>query len=668
MKISNYLPIILLIANAPASLAQTVEDEPSHELEEVTVSQRGPSKMDLRGAINGTKINRDELFKAACCNLGESFTTNPSVDVNYTDAATGARQIKLLGLSGTYVQMLTENMPNFRGLAMPYSLGYVPGAWMKSIQISKGASSVKNGYESITGQIDIEYLKPDDQQGITVNTFVNNEARFEANADANLHINKKLSTEVLAHYEDCYASTDMNHDKFEDRPDVRQVNVQNRWKYFGDKYIFHGGLSFLDENRRSGQTHATEAELYRIGIDTRRYEAYMKHAFILNKEKGTNIALIASGSHHETDAYYGHKLYNADQQNAYGQLMFETNFGSRQSLSTGASIVFDEIQQDTRFGNDIATGIVSQTERETTPGLYAQYTYNLNDKVIAMAGVRLDHSSNYGTFFTPRFHLKYTPVKVLTLRASAGKGYRTPHALAENNHLLASGRTVIVDNLKQEEAWNSGISASLKIPVFERPLKINGEYYYTAFDQQTVIDYDSDPTIIHITNLNGSSYSHTMQIDATYSVIEDLEVTLAYRYNNAKTTYGGQLLDRILTSKNKGLVTASYKVDMAKWQFDATLQLNGGGRMPKPYIAADGLPSWNERYKSFAQLNLQITRWFRKFSIYIGGENLTNFKQSHPIINADMPWSNNFEPTLVWGPISGAMAYIGCRINIGREF
>ena len=128
------------------------------QLAEVNVTGRKMGFQKLRSSVtNAELINSDELCRAACCNLGESFVTNPSVDVNYSDAATGAKQIKLLGLSGTYVQMLTENIPNFRGASAPYGLGYVPGPWMSSIQVSKGTSSVKNGYEALTGQINIEF-------------------------------------------------------------------------------------------------------------------------------------------------------------------------------------------------------------------------------------------------------------------------------------------------------------------------------------------------------------------------------------------------------------------------------------------------------------------------------------------------------------------------------
>ncbi len=647
-------------------------------LGEITVKAKA-GLVRVRGAVNGTVITQQELFKAACCNLGESFTTNPSVDVNYSDAATGAKQIRLLGLSGTYVQMLTENLPNFRIAAAPYSLGYVPGPWIKSIQVSKGSASVRNGYESITGQIDVEYLKPDDVEGVALNLFANTMSKLEANADANVHIKGPLATELLVHYENEWGNHDKNKDGFVDMPAVKQYNIQNRWRSVGQHYIFHAGVGLLKEKREGGQTghHVSLPDPYLINIKTDRYEAYMKHAFVLNQEQGTNIALMANGSMHELDGGYGKKHYDVNQKNLYAQLMFETNFTKEHNLSAGLSLNHDYLKQNAvgmLYFKDVLVPIGDYSpnrikQQETTSGAYAQYTYNKNERLIFMAGLRIDHSNLYGTFLTPRLHVKYVPNDLVSFRLSAGKGYRTPFALAENSNLLASGRWLRVDaDLKQEEAWNYGISMSWLIPLFNNTLKVNTDYYYTDFKQQAIVDYEMDKSFIHIHNLHGKSYSHTFQIDATYPLFKGMTLTAAYRLNDVKSSYGpdNKLMRKPLTSLYKGLLTASYKTPLGLWQFDATLQLNGRGNLPTPIVDAGGNPLWPKHFRSFEQVSAQVTRWFRHFSIYVGGENLTNFKQKNPIINAHNPWSQTFDTTLAWGPIQGAMAYIGIRVNFGK--
>ena len=643
--------------NAPADSSYQDSIFKDQTLQEVKAVARKPGTSRLAGAVNGIAMNKDELFKAACCNLGESFTTNPSVDVAYNDATTGARQIKLLGLSGTYVQMLTENLPNFRGAAIPYALGYVPGPWMKGIQVSKGSASVKNGYESITGQINVDYLQPEDEQQVEVNLFGDTKSRIEANADANVHLSDRWATEILLHHENIIKNHDDNGDGFYDMPGREQYNVQNRWVYKGKSYIFHGGLGALKEIRSSGQDgeHVHSDDIYRIKLHTNRYEGYMKHAFILDHEHGTNIAFMSSASMHQLDARYGNKLYDLNEKNLYGSLMFETNFSTQHNLSLGLSFNHDYLGQN-----------MGKNEKETTSGAYAQYTYTLGTKLTAMAGVRFDHSSLYGNFFTPRFHVKYSPVDAISIRLSAGKGYRTVFGMAEYNYLLASGRNLnISKSLKQEEAWNYGLSTAFYIPMFGKTLKLNAEYYYTDFRNQAVVDYDANKEFISIYNLIGKSYSHTFQIDASYPLLKGLEITAAYRLNDVKCTYdyGKTLKEKPLTSKYKALFTASYKTPLGLWQFDATVQLNGGGRNPEPYQLADGNRSWSPRFHSFEQVSAQITRWFRHWSIYVGGENLTGFMQKTPIYGASNPWGSDFEPTLVWGPVEGRMFYAGVRVH-----
>ena len=643
-------------------------------LGEVNVVRRRFGTTKLRSsAMNVDIISSAELSRAACCNLGESFVTNPSVDVSYSDAATGAKQIKLLGLSGTYVQMMTENIPNYRGAAAPYGLGYVPGPWMQSIQVSKGSSSVKNGYESITGQINVEFKKPQlpEADWVSANLFASSTGRYEANADATLKLSKRWSTSLLAHYENETMAHDANHDGFADIPRVEQYNLWNRWAYMGDHYVFQAGIKALSEWRNSGQVNHggnPGQELYKIGIDTRRYEAFTKNAYIFNKEKNTNLALILQGTFHNQNAVYGHKLYDVDQTNVYASLLFETEFSKQHSLSTGLSFNYDGYDQRYRLTNDVELPRLKSFEKESVPGAYVQYTYNLEDKLILMGGIRGDYSSMHGFFVTPRAHVKYNPNEFVNFRLSAGKGYRTNHVLAENNYLLASSRKVrIAGDLDQEEACNYGASISSYIPLLGKTLNLNAEYYYTDFLKQVVVDMDTDPHEIAFYNLNGRSYSHVFQVEANYPLFKGFTLTAAYRFTDAKTTYNGELKERPLTSRYKGLVTASYKTPLEIWQFDATLQLNGGGRMPSRYILEDGTPSWSARYGSFEQLSVQITRYFRRWSIYVGGENLTNFKQKNPIIDAANPWGENFDSTMIWGPVHGAKAYIGIRFNWARN-
>ena len=628
-------------------------------LDDVVVKAQRPGRMKARGAENIEILTNTELCRAACCNLGESFSTNPSVDVNYTDAATGAKQIKLLGLSGSYVQMLTENVPAFRGAAAPFSLGYIPGTWMQSIQVSKGAATVKNGYESITGQINVEYLKPQSDEELDVNLFLDSHMKIETNIEGNYHFNDALSTGLLAHYENMWMEHDGNDDGFMDMPKVQQFDFMNRWMYKKDRYIMQTYVKALKEDRKGGQMEdahnhvkVADNQLYRINIESERYEGVLKNAYIFDEVHNTNVALILSGSIHKMNSLYGLKTYDVDNNNAYAQLMFETEFTPRHSISTGLSFNHDCFDERWTLVPDLV-----KAPDENIVGAYAQYTFNLDDKLVLMAGMRGDHSDLYGTFFTPRAHVKWAPCDLLKLRFSAGKGYRTPRPMLDNHTLLASSRNIIVDNnLKQEEAWNYGATASFDIDIFEKCLIINLEYYYTNFTNQVVTDLDSDAHKVRFSNLDGISYSHTFQIDATYPFFEGFSLLGAFRYNDVKTTVNGVLREKPLTSRYKGLMTATYKTPLEIWQFDVTMQVNGGGRMPDGFGTFDAYPI----------LNAQILRWFRWGNIYIGGENLTNFKQKNPIVGCHDPWGDNFDATMIWGPVDGIMFYAGIKWKLTK--
>lgn len=657
MKLYWTISTLLFVCNAASAQIAAVQDSSDVQtvdgktMREVTVSARKAGRVMASGLGNTEFISSRELLRAACCNLGESFTTNPSVDVNYADAATGAQQIKLLGLSGTYVQMLTENIPNYRGLAAPYALGYIPGPWMQSIQVSKGASSVKNGYESITGQINVEFKKPQATPWADANLYFNSDLKLEANLGANLKLSDRWSTALLGHYEILDKAHNDNGDGFADMPKMRQGSLMSRWAYISDSYMFQAAVKGLKEHREGGQIahgHTTHNP-YLIDITNERYEAFTKNAFILNPEHMTNIALILSGSIHHERSNYGHKRYDADQRNGYASLMFETDFDEHHNLSTGLSLNHDYLSHD------------ADTD-ETTPGVYAQYTYKIGELFTLMGGLRWDHSSLWGSFVTPRMHVKYSPTDWLTLRGSVGKGYRTPHIIAENTYLLASNRTIVIDeNIGQEKAWNYGFSAQLKILVGGRTLDLNAEYYYTRFNQQAIIDYDVAERMIEVHGLNDheKSYSHTIQVDATYEILPKLNVTAAWRWNDVKATYNGKLQQKPMSSRYKGLLTASFAPGLGKWQFDATLQLNGGGRLPNNHDNAQ-IPG---HFNAYEQVSAQVTRFFRHWSIYAGGENLTGFKQKNAIVSADNPWSPDFDATMIYGPVHGAVFYIGARIN-----
>ena len=665
--------------------------ESGEVLDEVKVMTRGNTTiMSTRGPIIEQVITGEELCKAACCNLGESFTTNASVDVAYADAVTGAKQIQLLGLTGKYVQMMTENMPNFRGISSLYGLNYVPGPWMSAISVSKGAGSVINGYEAIAGQISVDYKKPTTSEKVFVNGYGSSEGMIEFNANTGIILNDKWSTALLVHGDWLTVDHDSNHDGFLDMPEKKQYNLMNRWQYKTDKWNLQFGGKFLDEKRLGGQKGFKRSmrgeygvdKLYGIGIDSRRYEGFLKLGYLMPQYENTSMAWIVNYTDHDQDSYYGARDYQARQQTVFANYIFQSIFGNNENQKYSAGVTFNFDRFDESF-NDFDILALKPTKRadfvrsERVIGAFFQYTGAFWEKLTVMAGLRYDYHNLFGGFVTPRLHLAYAPDDFTMLKFSAGHGARTANILADNSYLLASTNSVYVNNkllvehpeeldrLDMEQAWNFGVQLNRKFILFGRMLNINLDYYRTDFTNQVVVDNETEAGKVNFYNLDGDSYSNCYQVEVKYELIPRLDVTGAYRYNDVKSTIGGELKRAALQSKFKGLLNLSYYTNMKKWQFDFTAQFNGSGRIPlNPAIPSD---RQNDEFDTFTVMNAQVTKFFRKWSIYVGCENLGDFTQSNPILGADNPWSSGFDSSKIWGPVHGRKFYVGVRFAIDRD-
>ncbi len=638
----------------------------NQELEEVVIAEKAlGSHINRMEPILTQKITTAELQKAACCNLSESFETNASIDVSFSDAVSGAKQIKMLGLAGKYSQIMTENIPNLKGSATTYGLSYIPGTWMESIQISKGTASVKNGYESITGQINIEFFKPDDSDPFHLNSYVNSFGKVEGNAYSAIKLNNKLSTMFFIHGEDFNQKRDKNGDGFLDQPMMKQINFFNRWKYEDGKHLHaQFGIKILSEDRNGGQMSFDDTQPrntssgYGIGVKTNRVELFTKTAYLFNKP-GTNIGFINSYIYHDQESFFGLNNYDARENNYYGNLMFQTFLGnSNHQLTTGLSYVVDNFNETLNDSTFI--------RKESVPGAFIEYTQMNPDKYSLILGLRTDFHNIYETLFTPRVHFKYNFTDKTIMRSSIGKGYRSPSVIAENTYLLASSRRLrILEEPKMEEAWNFGINLTQYLKLAGNDLSINLEFYRTEFSNQIIIDRDQNSSEVFVYNLDGKSYSNSVQIEANYELFKGFDILLAARYNDVKMTINNELVRKPLVSNFKGLVNLSYATNLKKWQFDFTAQLNGKSRIPN--TAGNPVQYQMETMSpSYTLLNAQITKYFKRFEFYIGGENLTNFKQQNPILASDDPFGKYFDSSMIWGPISGRKIYAGIRYHIKK--
>ncbi len=663
----------LLIKEPAHSLQINLSQD--QQLDEVTVAARqAGTHISRLNPITSMEITSAELCKAACCSLAESFETNASVDVSYTDAATGAKQIQLLGLSGTYVQMLSENMPTSRGLGATYGLDFVPGPWMESIQVSKGSASVSNGYESLTGQINVQYKKPATSEALFVNGFTSSSGRVESNVNTGFDVGKKWKTALLAHASTDSRENDHNQDGFLDEPLTRRYIFMNRWEAnFTPHLTTQFGLKVLDEARTGGQAAFDRSippmnqDAYGIRIDSRNVEAFFKTGYIFPEDADKSVAFVSNFTFHDQESVYGHRFYDATQNYFFGNLILASHFGQpeRHKYTTGINYLYDHLEEDLS-GN--LTNIVAPNGNRTehVTGAYFQYTYTIPEKLTVLTGLRGDYHNLYDFFVTPRVHVRYSPNERIDIRGSAGKGYRTPNTLAENNALLASSRHIYIDdNLDMEEGWNYGINVTNYIHLGLRELTLNVEYYRTSFKNQLIMDLDQDTREVHFYNLTGSSFSNVLQAEASMEVVRGLDVVAAWRLNDVKVTTNDVLQQKALQSKYRGMLNFSYATPLPRWQVDFTTQLSGPGRIP----TTAGNPVSLQRpdhFESFQIYNGQITRYFKNWDFYAGVENIGNYTQHAPIIDAENPFGEHFDSSLIWGPLMGRKFYFGFRFSIDR--
>ena len=636
--------------------------EKTDELNAVVVKGQSTFLDDL-DAKHVEVITEAELTRAACCNLSESFETNASVDVSYSDAVSGAKTIKMLGLDGRYVQINRENIPHVRGLSGRYGLGYVPGTWIQSIDVGKGAGSVVNGFESMTGQINVELKKPDLSEKWYLNGYVNSFGRTELNANHATPLSDRVSTGILLHADYLASEIDNNEDGFMDLPKSRQINFMNRYKYDGGRIQSQIGIQMIRDEKAGGQLGfnfgddpAVTTE-YGFLNKTTRVEVFGKLGVLYPQKPYQGLGFIYSATFLDIEGGYGRRNYTGRENTLYGNVIYQNIIGnSFHQYRTGVSMLYDD------FDENFADSAFSRTE--VVPGIYYEYTFKPGDQFTLVAGARTDFHNLYGTYFTPRIHTKFKLGENTHLRMAAGRGYRTPNAILENsNALVSSRRLVIQENPEPEVSWNIGGSLNTQLLLGDKPVMLTADYFYTYFENQLIYDLDQDPGELNIYNLDGQSFAHSAQLEGSYSFTDELSVKAAYKYYLVKSTINEKLQQVPFTARDRFFLNANYATKYDIWEADATLQWYGSKRLPNT-SAKPAEFQLNENSPSFFMLNTQISRGFRWGNIYLGAENLLDFRQDQPIIDAENPFGNEFDASMVWGPVAGRVIYAGFRYKI----
>ena len=671
----------------------------------VFVSRQAGNYLSKGKEIRTEVISAAGLCKMACCNLAESFENSASVTVGYSDAVTGARQIRLLGLSGIYTQMLDETRPVMRGLSAPFGLSYVPGQWLESIQIAKGSSSVINGVECLTGQINMEHRKPTDEKPLFINGAVMSDTKMDLNVASSLQMGYKWSTVILGHVSGNIAPHDMDGDGFLDEPKQLQFNLSNRWLYQADNGVqVRFGVRAIQDSRLGGQM-LKDADGKHVFYDRKTYSltpaagtvdpwgsdilnrsmnAYVKVGVPLNEDNSQNIALIADYNFQNMDSYFGSTKYLADQHSAFANLLYQNVINDSHRFTLGLNGTFDRFNEDFRRAIWLSTGEnVADFNGPTdlaNAGVFGEYTYHYGDEFSAIAGLRGDwfnHVTGGAARFrvSPRVTLKYMPIDEIVIRANGGRGLRYSTPLVDNIGVFSTGKQYVgaYNDHILEDAWTFGGNVTYYMPFgASSNTYLSFDYFRTQFTQQMVVDYEMDPTQICFYALNGNrSYTDNYQLDFSVDPVERFNITATFRYTNAKIELAGKgLVEKPMTSRFKGVLNLQYATNLNKWIFDFTASLNGSCRVydfMESLTDKDGnLLYKNGRTPVYPLLYAQVTRRFKGWDVYLGAENLTNFRQQNAIIGASNPRQPSFDASCIWGPLMGIKAHIGFRFTLWK--
>jgi len=657
---------------------------PDNGLKEVVLkSKKKATQRSFVATQNVFTVNSAELLKAACCNLAESFETNPSIDVNFSDALTGTRQIQMLGLKSPYLLISQENIPSIRGAAQVFGLTFTPGTWVESIQITKGAGSVINGYESISGQINAELVKPFTDNKFFVNAYGSLGGRLELNTHFNQKVSDKWQTGLYVHGNYRGEKFDQNNDGFLDFPLMNQINIMNRWQYIDAEkgWVSFINLRYMDDSKQTGELNFDPTrdrgnsnnpvlsgdEVWGSEIETKRFDTSLKLGYVFPELPFQSFGFQFAYSNHQQDSYFGLNIYDIQHQSVYSNLLFNSIIGdTRNKFTTGLTFTHDTYNEFVNSNNF--------RRNENSFGGFFEYAYDNLDDFSFTAGLRADTHNLLGTFVTPRFHLRYVPWEKGVLRASIGQGRKSANIFAENQQLFASSRQIDVQSsggkiygLDPEVAWNYGISYLQGFKLFDKKGDITFDFYRTNFKNQVVVDWEN-PQQISFYNLDGKSFANSFQVEANYNIAEGFNTRFAYKNYDIQTDYTSGKLIKPLTPNHRFFANVSYetskKENDAQWKFDITYNFIGEQRLPN--TASNPIQYQLEEYSnSYSLLNAQFTKVFsKKFEVYVGGENLTNMRQKSPILASDNPFGNNFDTTIVYAPIFGRMFYSGLRFKI----
>lgn len=637
----------------------------------VKVKAESEKNLALKGISSHTEvIGQGDLKKTACCDLAGCFETQGTVQPMTTNIITNAKELRILGLSGVYNQVLTEGIPMMYGLAYTYGISSFPGTLIDNIFVSKGTNSVLQGFESVVGQVNVIPKSPDRSEKFLYNSYINSFGENQHNL--NYRIGKgKWNNLTSIHVVQPASKWDRDKDEFLDLPLLQRYLVYNKLKY-GDEYKgnFYAilGLKAYNEIRYGGQWNFNptsdlgSVSVYGQSVKFNQFDGYFKAGYKLNEDR--RISWMNSAQTHDQNSWFGSVNYRARQFQAYSNLQFEQNWNGSHEFKSGVSLRVLNMNERISFSDTTLKRTYAGTyiKKEMIPGVFAENTFKWRGDIITLiTGVRADHHNLFGWKVTPRAMLKYDVTDKAIMRMSAGTGWRTVNLFSENIGLLVSSRDIVFkEPLKEESAFNWGVNflQRFKKKHFEGFFTI--DFYQTRFQNQFFPDYDSEPTKALIYNFSGHSISNGFQTDWNVKVKKLVELKAAYNFLDVYRIINSEKYILPFNAKHKLLIAVSYLPKSKKWRADVNVHWFGKQRLPDTENYPE-LFRQSSQSKSYTTFNLQLTKTWKKFEFYGGCENIFDYRQLRPIVSWQDPNSPYFDTSFNWGPTRGREAYIGFR-------
>ena len=614
-------------------------------------------------------ITSGELKKAACCDLAGCFETQGTVQPMTTNIITNAKELRILGLSGVYNQVLIDGIPLIQGLSYTYGISSIPGTLVDNIFVSKGTTSVLQGFESMVGQINVIPKNPDKSEKLLINVYVNSFGENHYNFNFK-HGKGKWRNLVAGQVVQPAQKWDRDKDNFLDLPQLRRYMLYDKIQYGNENKPGISstiGIKLLSENRSGGQwqynqkTDTGSTSVYGQSVKYLQGELYSKTSLML--KNGNKFALMAATLQHQQNSWFGTVYYKARQYSSYANLQYEHTWRNH-DFKSGVSFRQLNINENIRFSDTSLkrTYQGQYLKDEIIPGLFAENTFKWRADIITLiTGLRIDHHNQFGWMATPRMMLKYDISENSILRTSAGSGWRTVNLFSENNALMASSRNIVFkEALQPEKSINWGINYFKKLKAKKLEGYFTIDFYQTRFQNQFFPDYDSDPRLAYIGNFTGKSVANGFQTDLNIKLYKIIEVKAAYNYLDVFRVNNAVKTQLPFNAKHKFLMAISYLPKNKKWRSDLNIHWFGKQRLPNTDQNPDiyRQAPWSKAYTTF---NLQFTRSWKKLELYGGAENIFDYRQLQPIVSWQNPFSPYFDTSFNWGPTRGRELYIGVR-------